>query len=255
MRVQLRECNPSYRGGWKYRGRGRFQNNNFTPHRRYPGVVQDARSDRAEDEEANHMDQFADAVETEQVSRVPSFATLSDKDGSSQASVSHHSGKSPLKRVEVQPFSEVRTHDVTSGSPSRESSTEPSTAGRSSSQFGLYREWYDEPPSTTPTGPPSSFGSSVSATAPAPSPAAGPPMPYPMPNTGYYPYQPWMQPFPQQLPYQMPYFSSYPGGGMQPQGPQTFVSPAGSEASAPSSGIQNPWAQPGGMFSVCLSIL
>ncbi|KAF5385322.1 hypothetical protein D9615_001326 [Tricholomella constricta] len=212
MRVQLRDCNPP-RGSWRNnRGRGRFSQQSFGPHRR--GQDPDKLPDRPSSPGSRRQD--------------------GRKQGAVTAQDTAHDEAEAAGEVEPPVYSEAiapkpseeSTDDVHVPNLSPESRTSsPGTAFTSLniSTSENYREWYDEPLSAALTPPPSSFGSSTSA------PASALALPYMA--GGYYPPTPWVHPYGQPMQYPMPYLG-YPGYAMpgQPQAPQSFPRPPGSDA-------------------------
>jgi hypothetical protein len=244
MRVQLRDCNPP-RGPWRQsRGRGRFHQSHFPgSQRRFPEHLE--RID----------DKFALQGGTDRVisgsngseafsSHLGTAGDADDRDNTVSPDLAR---KADINAVPA-PLERESSESSQTRDPSPDAPELSMAAPDIPSQPSHYREWYDEPIPAVVTPPPSSFGSSASA------PVSASALPYSI-GSGYYATTPWMHPY-AQMQYPMPYFGypGYPIPGQQVpvQIPQTFASPAGSEASGPGVPVQAQWPSVG-MYGVCIS--
>lgn len=218
MRVQLRDCNPP-RNSWKYghnRGRGRPHQTQFGTQRRF------------------HYRPPYDGQEQVplHLQKGPMGQNSKDDDKISDIHLSTIAGPLPTISRLAQDERSIGTSSL-----APPSSSDLSSAARQSPPTEKYREWYDEPESSTHTPEPSSLGSSVSLTGPS---LSSSPYAFSVPHGPYFPPQPWVQPYLPQGSYQMPYYSGYPvcPPGLQPPH-QAHPSPPSPEVSGP------PIAQPG----------
>lgn len=227
MRVQLRDCNPP-RNGWKYgRGRGRHYQNQYGIQRRFHYRTPYDADPIPLQNELTHIFQDSDNIADHQFSSLT--ATL----------------------VSVK-MSSSEDNDIGSNSIEAASSSDTSSAARNTAPSEKYREWYDEPDSSTNTPEPS-LGSSISVGGP---PSSTPPYAYPVPQGQFFPSQPWMQPFLSQAAYQIPYYPGYP-----PIYPPTIQhsshpghgNPAGADFGGPASVAQAGWSQMG-VYAVSCSL-
>ncbi|KAF8078842.1 hypothetical protein FPV67DRAFT_1663522 [Lyophyllum atratum] len=229
MRVQLRDCNPP-RGSWRHnRGRGRFHQQNFGPHRsgqEHPDKLPERSNSRSSRRQEGH-------------SRSPAVA----QDVGDDKTEATGEAEPPVYSETIVPKPEELTEaiHVPDGPPdSRISSPGTPFTSLNAPTSESYREWYDEPLSAALTPPPpSSFGSSTSA------PTSASVLPYSM-TGGYYAPTQWVHPYGQPMQYPMPYVG-YPGYPMpgQSQIPSTFTRPLGSDAN----GALTPGAWPAiGMY-------
>ncbi len=219
MRVQLRDCNPP-RNGWKYgRGRGRHHQNQYGTQRRFHYRIPYDADPAHLQNESRHIYQDSDNTTDHQ------FSSLS----------------ATLVSVKL---SSSEDNDVGSNSVELASSSDVSSVARNTAPSEKYREWYDEPVSSTNTPEPS-LGSSISVGGP---PTSTPPYAYSIPQGQFFPSQTWMQPLVSQTTYQMPYYPGYP-----PIYPPTVPhsshlghgNPLGADFSGPAPVAQSGWSQMG----------
>lgn len=220
MRVQLRDCNPP-RGSWRHhRGRGRFHQPNFGPHRHLPDLA-DKLVERSSSPGSH--DQGTIPVH----SRAPSASHVGaghEGDATVESDLPAYSENFPRDTEDA--IDDLNTRNPSSAS--HPSSPRPSLTTSNIPPSESYREWYDEPLSAALTPPPSSFGSSTSA------PVSASALPFSM-TSGYYAPPQWVHPYAQQMQYQMHYmgYPGYPVAGQQV--PQTFPRPPGSDIASPTS--------------------
>ncbi|KAH6916947.1 hypothetical protein BKA70DRAFT_1250993 [Coprinopsis sp. MPI-PUGE-AT-0042] len=177
LRVQLRDCNPP-RQPWKnYRGRGRYQNHHFIPHRRL----------------------FVAERKLPVDEQPQSVSPGHDGDQASSPAMQQPIASSPMM-PRTSPASDDRTlHDL-SPSPSMRVPEQPSLKDTHAevppthSLLQRYREWYDDlqpsAPSVTMSGPPPAY-------------------PYIFPNAYYPPPPGWVPTHMYQAPYPYPYHPVY----------------------------------------------
>jgi len=234
MRVQIRDCNPPHRGLWRYpRGRGRYQQ--YGSQRQLIEYEGAPNVSLKRGYETGIYDKHSSVVDPTQVPATE-FPTL-NSDPVEFSSIADHTcvddGSNSKFRLQAPVIQSLR------------SSPEPGARG-ACSQFGDFREWYEDPTLVGPTPPSSSFGSSASTTAP---PAAAPYMTYPLPNLGFYPPQPWMPPFQQHFSYPIPFLPGFPS--FVPPSQHAFAGPAVAEAVGPATGVPTIWGGVGGVYTVC----
>ncbi|KAG6911611.1 hypothetical protein DXG01_011914 [Tephrocybe rancida] len=215
MRVQLRDCNPP-RGSWRQtRGRGGlFHQQKFGTHRR----IQDDH-ERLPERTNSRSSRRQDAPsQTPKPSQDVTVAEAEPSEGEPPVYTESVAPKASEDSSDSDDVAAVPTNEAPASSPST-----PFTS-LSAPTSENYREWYDEPVTTT-TPPPASFSSSVSV----PVPAATPALPYSVPG-GYYTPTPWMHPYGQPIPFPMPYVG-FPGYAMPGQPPMhaQFQRPPGSD--------------------------
>ncbi|KII94122.1 hypothetical protein PLICRDRAFT_122139 [Plicaturopsis crispa FD-325 SS-3] len=236
MRVQIRDCNPPSRGGWKgySRGRGRLPyygdrySENMT-HNRFDISGREGLKDPPP-----RLDIVADAVPFRVHSDPPVHVHVNVPEGKTLSADAHQRDDAVTEEVVTDDEQESQSPAAKASS----SSPEPSVS-QDASGDAHHHEWMPDPyTSASFTPPTSSLGSSASATAPA--------VPFPLMNaTGYYPPPAWMQQYPQHYPYPM---YGYPGYPMPPHhGTQVFAGTGGSEAG--SAAAANPWAAMGNMYT------
>ncbi|KNZ75039.1 hypothetical protein J132_05329 [Termitomyces sp. J132] len=232
MRVQLRDCNPP-RGSWRHnRGRSHFHQQKFGPHRRAQ-EDQERLSERTGSRNSRIQDSQNQTPRSSQEDKTAAEAEPSVETGP-PVYTEIASSKVPGETTEddeAAPASSTEATVSSSGpsTPFTSISTQPSEN---------YREWYDEPLSTTPSLS-ASINSSVSM------PTSTPAIPYSVPGTYFTP-TPWIQPYGQPMPFPMPYVG-FPGYSLpgQPQMPPQFPRPPGSDGNVPA--VSATWP-PMGMY-------
>ncbi|KAG6877870.1 hypothetical protein C0993_002871 [Termitomyces sp. T159_Od127] len=227
MRVQLRDCNPP-RGSWRHnRGRGYVQQK-LGPHRRAP----EDQADRTSSQDSRLHDGQNQAPQSSQEDKTVAETEFSETEPPvyTEIAASKVSGEATEgDEVAAVPSSEATTSSSNGSMPFTTISTQPSEN---------YREWYDEPLSTTPS-------LSTSTNPPVSMPTSTPGMPYPVPGTYFTP-TPWIQPYGQPMQFHMPYVG-FPGYSFpnQSQMPPQFQRPPGSDGNAAS--VPGTWS-PMGMY-------
>ncbi|KAG6879860.1 hypothetical protein C0992_010529 [Termitomyces sp. T32_za158] len=225
MRVQLRDCNPS-RSSWRHnRGRGYLHQQKFGPYRR----AQEDQADRTSSQDNRIQDGQSQASQSSQEDKTAAEAGFLEAGPPVYTEIA--ASKAPADAPEDDEVAGVSSTEATAASSN--SSTPFTTISTQPAEN--YREWYDEPLSTTPS-------LSTSLNSPASMPTSTQAMPYPVP---YYTPTPWIPPYGPPMPFHMPYvgFHGYPFPN-QSQPPQ-FQRPPGSDGNT--AAVPGTWS-PMGMY-------